>query len=162
MKFQNPNIHLSKVSNFTEKWKNQSKFQNSVFLSKFDGKFSKLNQVIFSSAPISIPNMKALAQILFEISCTQDFQILFSKGHNSEKGHNSDMKKIRVNYFFMRNSHMKFQNPTIHRSKVNGRTHTQTDKPKAICPSNFFKVGGIKKEDILSPHLYGKINRLFV
>ena len=42
---------------------------------------------------------------------------------------------------------MKFQNPTIHRSKVNGRTHTQTDrqtdKPKAICPSNFFKVGGI-------------------
>ena len=40
-----------------------------------------------------MPNMKALAQILFEISCTQDFQILFSKGHNSEKGHNSDMKK---------------------------------------------------------------------
>ena len=49
---------------------------------------------------------------------------------------------------------MKFQNPTILRSKVNGRTHTHTDrqtdrhtdKPKAICPSNFFKVGGIKKE----------------
>ena len=43
---------------------------------------------------------------------------------------------------------MKFQNPTIHRSKVNGRTHRQTDrqtdKPKAICPFNFFKVGGIK------------------
>ena len=100
MKFQNPNIHLSKVSNFTEKWKNQSKFQNSVFLSKFDGKFSKLNQVIYSSAPISIPNIKALAQILFEISCTQDFQILFSKGHNSEKGHNSDMKKNTGQLFF--------------------------------------------------------------
>ena len=100
MKFQNPNIHLSKVSNFTEKWKNQSKFQNSVFLSKFDGKFSKLNQVIYSSAPISIPNMKALAQILFEISCTQDFQILFSKGHNSEKGHKSDMKKNTGQLFF--------------------------------------------------------------
>ena len=49
---------------------------------------------------------------------------------------------------------MKFQNPTFHRSKVNGRTHRQTDrqthrhtdKPKAICPSNFFKVGGIIKE----------------
>ena len=93
MKFQNPNIHLSKVSNFTEKWKNQSKFQNSIFLSKFYRKFSKLNQVIYSSAPISI-------SILFEISCTQDFQILFSKGHNSEKGHNLDMKKIQVNYFF--------------------------------------------------------------
>ena len=46
---------------------------------------------------------------------------------------------------------MKFQNPKIHRSKVNTHTHThthtqtdrQTDKPKAICPSNFFKVGGI-------------------
>ena len=43
---------------------------------------------------------------------------------------------------------MKFQNPSIHRSKVNRRTHphTHTDKPKAICPSNFFKVGGIKSK----------------
>ena len=42
---------------------------------------------------------------------------------------------------------MKFQNPSIHHSKVNTHTQTdtQTDKPKAICPSNFFKVGGIKK-----------------
>ena len=46
MKFKIPSIHRSKVSNFTEKWKNQSKFKNSVFLSKFDGKFSKVNQVI--------------------------------------------------------------------------------------------------------------------
>ena len=60
MKFQNPSIHRSKVSN-TEKWKNQSKFQNSVFLSKLDGKFSKVDQVIYSSAPTSILNMKALA-----------------------------------------------------------------------------------------------------
>ena len=93
MKFQIPSIHCSKVSNFNEKWKNQSNFQNSIFLSKFDREFSKVDQVIYSSAPTSMPNMKALAQILFEISCTQDFQILFSKGHNSEKGHNSDMKK---------------------------------------------------------------------
>ena len=88
--------------------------------------------------------MKALAQILFEKSCTQDFQILFSKGHNSEKGHNSDMKKIRVNYFFMRNSHMKFQNPTIHRSKVNVRTHTQTDRhtsQKQYALPTFSKLG---------------------
>ena len=61
MKFQNPSIYRSKVSNFTEKWKNQSKFKKSVFLSKFDGKFSKDNQVIYSSAPTTIPNMKALA-----------------------------------------------------------------------------------------------------
>ena len=62
-------------------------------MSKFDRKFSKVNQVIYFSAQTSISNMKALAQILFEISCTQDFQILFSKGHNSEKGHNLDMTK---------------------------------------------------------------------
>ena len=45
---------------------------------------------------------------------------------------------------------MKFQIP----KKVNTHTHTrthrqtdrQTDKPKAICPSNFFKVGGIKRK----------------
>ena len=61
MKFQNPSIHRSKLPNFTEKWKNQSKFKNSVFLSKFDRKFSKNIQVIYSSAPTSISNMKALA-----------------------------------------------------------------------------------------------------
>ena len=52
----------------------------------------------------------------------------------------------------MKKVHMKFQNPSIHRSKVNTQTDRQTDrqtdtltdKPKAICPSNFFKVGGIK------------------
>ena len=92
MKFQNPSIHRSKA-NFTEKWKDHERFQNSAFLSKFDRKFSKVNQFIYSSASTIIPNMKALAQILFEISCTQDFQILFSKGHNSKKGHNSEMKK---------------------------------------------------------------------
>ena len=82
--------------------------------------YFKVNHVIFFTAPISIPNIKALAQIpLFEMSCTQDFQLLFSKGHNSKKGHNSDMKKnIRVNYFFKRNLYMKFHNPSIHHSKL--------------------------------------------
>ena len=70
-------------------------------MSKFDVlKSSKCNQEIFFSAPTSIQNMKALAQILFEISCTQDFQILFSKGHNSEKGHNLDKKKDMGQLFF--------------------------------------------------------------
>ena len=48
--------------------------------------------------------MKALAQILFEISCTQDFQILFSKGHNSEKRHYLDMKKNTGQQFFQEES----------------------------------------------------------
>ena len=94
MKFQNPSIQRSKVSNSTKKWKNQSKFQNSVFLLKFDRKFSKVNQVIYFSAPTSVPNMKDLASILFEISCTQDFQILFSKGHNSKKGHKKNTGQL--------------------------------------------------------------------
>ena len=72
--------------------KMELKFQNSIILSKFDGKSSEVNQVIFS-IPNGTPNMNALAKILFEISCTQDFQILFPKEHNSKRGHNSDMKK---------------------------------------------------------------------
>ena len=120
-----------------------------LILSKYEVKFSKVNQVIYPSAKISISNMKALAKILLEISCTQDFQILFSKGHNSEKGHNSDMKKIRVNYFFMRNVHMKFQNPSIHHSKVNRRTHplthTQTNRQaESNMPFQLFQSWGHK------------------
>ena len=99
MQFQNPSIHPQKISNFTENWKKQSKFENCVILSKYEVKFSKVNQVIYSSAKISIPNMKALAKILLEISCTQDFQILFSKGHNSEKGHNLGTKKNMCQLF---------------------------------------------------------------
>ena len=58
---------------------------------------------------------------------------------------------------------MKFQNPSIHHSKVNThtdrQTDTQTDKPKAICPSNFFKVGGIKNlilDALLIVYMYGQ------
>ena len=73
MKIQNPHIHRSKVSNFTVKWKNQAKFQNYVFLSKYEVKYSKVNQVIYFSAPTSIPSMKALAQILFEHKSFSNF-----------------------------------------------------------------------------------------
>ena len=44
--------------------------------------------------------MKALALTLFEISCTQDFQILFSKGHNSKKGHNLAIQKNTGQLFY--------------------------------------------------------------
>ena len=125
-------------------------FQNSVILSKFDKKFSKVNQVIYSLAPISIPNMNALAQILLEISCTQDFQDFFQREIIQKGGITQKRKKIRVIFFFMRNPYMKFQDTSIHRLKVkkkwcrhtDTRKHGHTDKPKAICPTNFFKVGG--------------------
>ena len=49
----------------------------------------------------------------------------------------------------MRNSHMKFQNPTIHRSKVNGRTHTQTDRQaKSNMPFQLFQSWGHKKVQV--------------
>ena len=99
MKFQNPSIHRSNVSNSTETWTKSMQIQNVVILSKFEVEFSKVNQVIYFSAPTSIPNMKALTQICFEISCTHDCLILFSKEHKSENGHNSDMKKMGQLFF---------------------------------------------------------------
>ena len=47
---------------------------------------------------------------------------------------------------------MKFQDSSFNGLKVTvgtnsvtlPRTHTRTHAPKAICPINFFKVGGIK------------------
>ena len=41
---------------------------------------------------------------------------------------------------------MKFQNPSIHRSKVNERTDRRAESNMPFHPSNFFKVGGIKKK----------------
>ena len=52
---------------------------------------------------------------------------------------------------------MKFQNSSIHGFKVmlcikkrdeqtDGRTDGRTNNPEAICPSNFFEVGGIINE----------------
>ena len=41
---------------------------------------------------------------------------------------------------------MKFQNPTIHRSKVNGRTHTHTDRQaKSNMPFQLFQSWGHNK-----------------
>ena len=61
-----------------------------------------------------MPNVKALAQIHFEISCTQYFQILLSIEHNSEKGHKSDIRKNMGHILFMRNVLIEFQNASIH------------------------------------------------
>ena len=49
---------------------------------------------------------------------------------------------------------MKFQDSSFNGLKVtvgtesvtHAPTHTPTDAPKAICPINFFKVGGIKRQ----------------
>ena len=61
MKFQNPSIHRSQFQISPKSGKINQNFKIPYFFSKFDGKFSKVDQVIYSSAPTSIPNMKALA-----------------------------------------------------------------------------------------------------
>ena len=65
-------------------------------------------------------------------------------------GDNSEKKKIRVCYVFMRNPYMKFQDSsfnglkvTVGTKKCDPLTHAPTHDPKAICPINFFKVWGI-------------------
>ena len=45
-----------------------------------------------------------------------DFNLIFSKGHKSRKGDNSDKEKTCVSYFSMRNPDMKFQIPSMHGS----------------------------------------------
>ena len=50
---------------------------------------------------------------------------------------------------------MKFQDSSFNGLKVTvgtkGVTHPRTHAPKAICPINFFKVGGIKSGDTVFP-----------
>ena len=55
--------------------------------------YSEVIQVIYSSIPNHLPGFKALTLILFEILCWQDYIPIFSKGRNSEMGHNPDGKK---------------------------------------------------------------------
>ena len=66
---------------------------------------------------------------------------------------------------------MKFQDPSFNGSKVtvgiknvtDARKDRCTDEPKAICPSNFFKVWGIIKlseKGILKILMHGKSNKV--
>ena len=54
-------------------------------------------------------------------------------------------KKICVRLFFVLMLNIKFQVPSSRGSSftTNKRRNGQTDRPKAICYLNFFKVGGI-------------------
>ena len=73
--------------------------------------------------------------------------IIMTKGHNSTKGDNTDLKNT-CHFFLMWIPYMKFLNCILINFVTDARTdrHTQgrTDKPKAIRPFNFSKVGGIK------------------
>ena len=75
-------------------------FQRAMTPEKFDGIYWKVKQVIYSPSPISWPSFKPPAQILFEITCWQEIILIFSKGHNSRKGDNSDKKTNTAHLFF--------------------------------------------------------------
>ena len=64
------------------------------------------------------------------------------KGHNSTKGDNPDLKKNTGQLFFDEESIYEISKPYL-KFVMDGRTDARMDKPKAICPFNFFKVGGI-------------------
>ena len=128
--------------------KNCQKLRRAITLSKFYEICSIVNQVIYTSSSISIPNtvIKALAQIIFEKSCYQDFNLIFEKGSNSGTK-NLPMKKIWISYFSIRNPYMRFQDPSMHGSKVTGGIqkygapmHGRTSQ-KQYAPPTFTKLG---------------------
>ena len=63
----------------------------------------------------------------------------------------------------MRNTHMKFQIPNMHRSEVNGRTHTQTDRQtdrqaESNMPFQLFQSWGHKKmRNWAGKHHFGQL-----
>ena len=59
-----------------------------------------------------LPMMVTTVQI-YKIS-----MLFYQKGNNSKTGDNLDKKKIQVTYFLLRNQYMKFQNISIHDSKL--------------------------------------------
>ena len=72
---------------------------------------SKVNQIIHLSSPISCPSCKPLVQILFKMSCWQDFNLIFSKGHSSRKVNNPDKKKNMGQLFFHEESIYEISKP---------------------------------------------------
>ena len=119
--------------------------------------FLKFNQVIYSSSPISWLSFKPLAQILFGISCWQDFiQIFFQRGVTPERERTrTRKKKTPVSNFSMRNPYMKFQNPSMDGQRIwhaldfirifskghNSRKGDNSDKKKKKQVSNIFPWG---------------------
>ena len=158
MKFQNPSIHRSKVSNFTEKWKNQSNLKILYFCQNLTESSQKL---IRSSThqPKPVYQLKYFSRYLAH----KIFKFCFQREITQERGITRTRKKIWVNYFFMRNTHMKFQTPNMLHSKVNRRTHThthtQTDRQaESNMPFQLFKSWGHKHARVI----YTPLNPTFI
>ena len=83
------------------------KLQRAISQEVFFKISSKVNQVVYSSLPVYSSSFKALASIVFEIFCWQDCIHIFSKGHNSEKGHNPVKKKKYMSAIFSWGIHIR-------------------------------------------------------
>ena len=104
-------FEISCWKDFIQIFKKCPNFQRAITAEKYGESFLNFNQVIYSSSPISWPSFKPLAQILFELSCWQDFIQIFSKGDNSRKGDNSDKKKNTGQLFFHEESIYEISKP---------------------------------------------------
>ena len=93
-------------------------FQRAITLEKFDRIYSKVNQVICSSSPISWPSLKLLAQIHLERRYLADKTslIICQRGITPERESITPEReitrtrnKIQVSYFSIRNPYMNFK-----------------------------------------------------
>ena len=90
--------------------------------------------------------------MVYKIWHASDFTLIFSTGHNSRKGDNSDKKKMCISYFSMRNPYMKLQNPSMHGScRTDGCTDEQ---PKTNMPRQLLRSWGHNDPYIIKARSY--------
>ena len=109
------------------------------------GFYLKANEVIYSSLPIHSSTFKALASIVFELFCWQDFShFVFQRAITQKRG-TILMRKKYVSAIFSWGIHIwNFKILTYMVLKLCYALQSVTDeRTEAICPSNFFEVGGI-------------------
>ena len=92
--------HYSTKKTLTEKKKKKTHWQQAITQEVSDSIYSNVNQIIYFSLTIYSLGFKALASIVFEILCWQDFIHILFKGHNSGKAHNLDKIKSMCQLFF--------------------------------------------------------------
>ena len=66
------------------------------------------------------------------------------QGHNCTKGDNPEFTKNTGQLFFDEESVYEISKPYL-KICLDGQMDGRSDKPKAICPFNFSKVGGITR-----------------
>ena len=76
--------------------------------------YPKVNQIIYFSVQNSMPYIKDLAHILFEITCMLSYFSTLEKDYEFTNTCPPEKKKMLVSLFFKSNWKMKSQNPSIY------------------------------------------------